>query len=113
MVNCVALTYVAACATVLYVTVEVVRKFVPFRVSVCAAAPTFTDEGDRLVSVGGGTNPVPVSGMARVLGVALSVTVNVPLRIPVVVGVNVTLIWQFAPAASVEGEMGHGGLPGA
>jgi len=34
------------------------------------------------------------------LFVALSVTVNVPLRVPVAVGVKVTLIVQFAPAAT-------------
>ena len=32
--------------------------------------------------------------------VALSATVNVPLRVPVAVGVKVTLIVQFAPAAT-------------
>ena len=31
--------------------------------------------------------------------VALSVTVMVPVRVPVVVGVNVTLMEQLAPAA--------------
>lgn len=36
---------------------------------------------------------------------ALSVTVSVPLRVPVAVGVNVTLAWQFAPAASVAPQL--------
>ena len=35
----------------------------------------------------------------------MSVTVNVPLRAPVAVGVKVTLIVQFAPAATLEPQL--------
>jgi len=52
MVNCPAFTNVAACATELYVTVEVETKFVPFIVRVCAAAPAFAEFGERLLIVG-------------------------------------------------------------
>jgi hypothetical protein len=45
--------------------------------------------------------PVPVSDTLCWLPEALSVTVTEPDRIPVAVGVKVTLIEQFAPAASV------------
>jgi hypothetical protein len=37
--------------------------------------------------------------------VALSVTVNVPLRAPAAVGVKVTLIVQFAPAATLAPQL--------
>ena len=46
------------------------------------------------------SDPVPVSGTVRGLPLALSVTVMVPARAPVAVGVNVTLIVQVIPAAS-------------
>ena len=52
-----------------------------------------------------GTAPVPVKATVCVLPdtpPALSVTVMVPVRVPVVEGVNVTLIVQFAPPARVE-----------
>src|SRR5208282_5735555 len=52
IVNCPAFTNVAACATALYVTVEVETKFVPLMLSVCAAAPALAEEGDRLAIVG-------------------------------------------------------------
>ena len=51
--------------------------------------------GERL----GNAVPVPESVAVCGLFVALSVTVNVPLRVPVAVGVKVTLIVQAAPAA--------------
>src|SRR5439155_18162743 len=46
--------------------------------------------------------PAPVPDRLAVCGllVALSVTVKAPLRVPVAVGVKVTLIVQFAPAAT-------------
>jgi len=37
----------------------------------------------------------------------LSVIVSVPARVPLVVGVKVTLIVQFAPVAIVAGAMGQ------
>ena len=48
-----------------------------------------------------GTTPVPASETVWGLLLALSVIVRVPVRLPVVVGEKVTLIVQFAPAASV------------
>src|SRR5258706_295368 len=44
--------------------------------------------------------PVPVRFMVCGLSAALSVIVTAPLRVPVAVGVNLTLIWQLDPAAS-------------
>ena len=49
--------------------------------------------------------PVPVRFAVCGLLLALSVTVKVPLRVPVAVGVNVTLIAQLAPAASVPPQL--------
>lgn len=51
--------------------------------------------------------PIPVRPTVCVLVGALSFTVNVPERVPTVVGVNVTVILQLVPAASVFGEIGH------
>jgi hypothetical protein len=45
--------------------------------------------------------PVPVSDTVCGLFHALSVIVKVPVRVPSAVGVNVMLILQFFPAASV------------
>ena len=42
---------------------------------------------------------------------ALSVMVTAPERAPVAWGLNVTLIMQFAPAASVVGLIGHAVAP--
>jgi hypothetical protein len=39
------------------------------------------------------------------------VTVRFPARVPTAVGVNVTLITQFAPAAKVAGPIGHAVAP--
>jgi len=47
-----------------------------------------------------GNTPLPVNGTVCGLVLASSVIVRVPVRAPVVVGVNVTLILQLAPAAS-------------
>jgi len=44
--------------------------------------------------------PVPVRLMVCGLSKALSVIVTAPIRVPVAVGVNLTLIWQLDPAAS-------------
>jgi hypothetical protein len=52
IVSWVALTYVAACAEPLYVTVEEAKKFAPLIVSVCAAAPAVTEVGERVVMAG-------------------------------------------------------------
>ena len=45
--------------------------------------------------------PVPLRLTECGLPVALSVIVTTPVRVPVVVGVKVTLMLQFAPAATV------------
>jgi hypothetical protein len=47
-----------------------------------------------------GTTPLPASDTVCGLLFALSVIVRVPVRLPVAVGVNVTLTVQFAPAAT-------------
>ena len=44
--------------------------------------------------------PLPVRLIVCGLPVALSLTVSVPVRVPVVVGVNFTLTVQLAPVAS-------------
>src|SRR3989442_6895189 len=58
-------------------------------------------EGERV----GGAVPVPDTPEIWGLLLALSVTANVALRDPVAVGVNVTLIVQFALAAKVDALM--------
>ena len=47
------------------------------------------------------SQPDPVRGTARGLPLALSVIVSVPVRDPITVGVNVTLMAQVAPAATL------------
>jgi hypothetical protein len=54
--------------------------------------------GERLAT---GAVPVPLRLAVRGLPTPLSVTVTVPLRDPVVVGLKVTVIGQLAPAARV------------
>jgi hypothetical protein len=49
--------------------------------------------------------PVPVSVTVCGLPVALLVMLSVPLRVPVVVGVNVMATVQLAPAASVAAQV--------
>ena len=65
-------------------------------------APTFWLENvsDVGESVAADTPPMPVSVAVCGLPLALSVTVKVPVRVPVVVGRKVTLIVHLAPAAS-------------
>src|SRR5712664_3164275 len=53
------------------------------------------------------SQPVPVRDTVCGLPDALSVIVRVPVREPTAVGVNVTLIVQFAPAANVPGLTGQ------
>ena len=55
--------------------------------------------GDSVMT---GAVPVPVSEIVCGLLEALSVMVNVPLRVPPPVGVNVTLIVQLELAATLE-----------
>ena len=49
----------------------------------------------------GGKLPTPLSGTTWGLPGALSVIVTAPLRVPEAVGVNLTLIVQSAPGATV------------
>jgi hypothetical protein len=57
--------------------------------------------GERL----GSAVPVPERLAVCGLLVALSVTVNVPLRAPAAVGVKVTSIEQLAPAATLAPQL--------
>ena len=50
-------------------------------------------------TLGAGAKPVPLSETICGLPAASSATLSVPVRVPPAVGVNVTLIVQFAPAA--------------
>src|SRR5579864_4664087 len=56
--------------------------------------------GDKLLMTGAST-PVPLKLTCCGLPAALSATLSAPFRAPVVVGVKVTWIAQFAPAANV------------
>jgi len=95
------------------VTPEIVSAAVPEFVSVivCAALVVF-NACDANVKVAGenptagafAAAPVPVSGTSCGLPAALSVMRMFALRAPVAVGVNVTLIAQFALVASEAGQ---------
>src|ERR1700730_16907063 len=92
------------------------KPFVGFTVIVTgvltAPRATVTVVGAALsVKSGGVFVPVPVSPTICGLPAALSVMVKVPVRVPVAVGVNVTLIMQFALAASVAGLIGQAVAP--
>ncbi len=52
-----------------------------------------------IVMAGAGVTPVPLKGMLCGLLGALSVTVTLPLRLPLAPGVNVTLIVHVPPGA--------------
>src|ERR1700674_6125569 len=76
-------------------------------VTVCAALGVLTAwlpnarlEGDKLAAVPDAGVPVPVRLTACGLFAALSVKVIAPVRVPVAVGVNVTLIVQLPPTAT-------------
>jgi hypothetical protein len=57
-----------------------------------------SDAGDKLTV--GAPEPVPVKLTVCGLPVALSAMLTLPVKVPVVVGVKVTLIVQAAPAAT-------------
>src|SRR5580704_11649298 len=57
------------------------------------------------------SHPLPDKGIDCGLPLALSVTVSAPVRAPTTVGANVTLMTQFAPAASVAGLTGQAVAP--
>ena len=67
--------------------------------------PKETEVGERLTP--GPVVPVPLKLAVCGLPVALSATLRVPLRVPVAVGLNVTLMAQLALAARVEGLKGQ------
>jgi hypothetical protein len=71
---------------------------VPAVVVPSATTPKGIDVGD---SVATGPVPVPVKGADWGLPEALSVMVTAALRAPVAVGLNVTLMVQLAPAATL------------
>jgi hypothetical protein len=60
-----------------------------------ATVPKFKLVGDSFAVV-----PIPLSGTCCGLPLALSVRLSAALRVPVAVGLNVTLIVQVAAAAS-------------
>jgi hypothetical protein len=75
-----------------------------FKVTVCVALvvrvgwfPNETLAGERLTT---GAAPVPVRLTLWGLPEALSEMLRVPLRVPVALGVKVTLIVQLTPAAT-------------
>jgi len=74
-------------------------------VTVCEPldAPTVTELNDRLVAdrVTGGVTPVPLNVTRCGDPAALSATLRVAVRVPVVAGFNSTEMVQLAPAASV------------
>ena len=65
--------------------------------------PKTSDVDDKLT----GVNPVPLSCAVWGVFEPLSLTLSVPARTPSTVGVKVTEILQFPPAASVAGAIGH------
>src|SRR5437667_6973514 len=76
----------------------------PVPVMLTAVPPLLVPElGEIALTVGAGLVPVPLPVRFTVCGLLLasSAMVIVPVRVPVVVGVKVTLIVQFAPAANV------------
>ncbi len=79
----------------------VAPKFVPVMVT---DVPTAAEVGDKLVTASP-ASPVPVRFTTCGLVEALSVRTIVPVRVPAAVGVNVTLIVQFDPAASVAAQV--------
>src|SRR5438034_9373611 len=96
--------------------VEIAKEALPVLVSVTVwlgvVVPTVTlpnesDVGERLAT---GPPvalepPVPLRPTVCGLPVALSETVSVPLKDPVVAGVKVTLMLQFAPAATEDPQL--------
>ena len=64
--------------------------------------PNESEAGERLT---GELVPVPVTLAVCGLSLALSVTVRVALRVPVAVGLNVRLIVQLDPAATLEPQL--------
>jgi hypothetical protein len=87
MVSWLALTYVAVCATLLNVAVEVAMNPVPLMVSACAVAPAVRVAGDRDVTVGAGLPEETVTVVEPDL-VESCVEVAVIVAVPADVGVK-------------------------
>ena len=77
---------VTVCATPLYVAVEVVRKFVPLIVNVCAAAPAVAEEGESDVMAG--------TGLLVTVSVCVGALVKDPLPDAVITGLPVVVSLQ-------------------
>src|ERR1700722_7743619 len=82
------------------------------RVTGCAVAAVFKGSlgnvrlaGVRLATGAARVAPMPVRLMVCGLFRTLSLTVRVPLRVPEIVGVNVTLMEQLALAPNVVGQL--------
>ena len=77
-------------------------------VTVCAVLvePSVSAANVKLVgesvTAGAGVVPVPLSETVCDEPLALSVTVSVPVRVPLAVGVKVTEMMQLAPPATLE-----------
>src|SRR5207253_7506851 len=86
-------------------------------VTVCAAlvVPTVwlakvSEVGERLAAVVGAA-PVPVRPTACALPEALSVTHELPVRVPDAVGVHATLMLQFPPHATEPPQFSFSPMP--
>jgi len=89
-------------STMLVMVRGAVPALLSFTVFCALVVPTFcvpneSDAGEKLAA---GAVPVPVRLTACGLPLALSAIVRVPLRAPLALGANVTLIAQLAPAPS-------------
>jgi hypothetical protein len=82
----------------------IVNVVVPTLVKVTVFAglvvPTATEPKFKLVGESFAVVPIPLSGTSCGLPAALSVTLRAAMRVPLAVGVNVTLIPQLAPGAN-------------
>lgn len=88
-------------ATILVMATLTDSLFVKFAVLALLVEPTNVPpnvmlEGNAVIA----NTPVPVKLTVCGLPLALSENVNVPLTVPATVGVNVTLVVHFAPAAT-------------
>jgi hypothetical protein len=79
---------------------EVVARFVSVTVLAPLVTPMATVPKFRLVGESFAVVPVPLSETFCGLPIALSVMLSAALRVPVAVGLKVTLKVQLAPAAS-------------
>lgn len=96
--SCTELTYVATRLLPFQRTEELELNPVPFKVSVGAALPGEELIGAKVCRYGTGTEIEPDKATICGLPAALSVTVRLPLRAPLAVGVKVTLMVHEALA---------------